>query len=133
MSTIWTQQNKGDKSFFIAEINDREKMRKTLNKYITAHDYANRILFVLSGKSSRVSLYSFTTANGTPIGVASASISLLFLTSNGIFKMLFKAMTKKKKNKSEKNALLYRSNLISTEKIISILDWKKASEQKRIS
>ena len=93
-------------------------MRKTLNKYITAHDYANRILFVLSGKSSRVSLYSFTTANGTPIGVASASISLLFLTSNGIFKMLFKAMTKKK-NKSEKNALLYRSNLISTEKIIS--------------
>ena len=94
-------------------------MRKTLNKYITAHDYANRILFVLSGKSSRVSLYSFTTANGTPIGVASASISLLFLTSNGIFKMLFKAMTKKKKNKSEKNALLYRSNLISTEKIIS--------------
>ena len=94
-------------------------MRKTLNKYITAHDYANRILFVLSGKSSRVSLYSFTTANGTPIGVAGASISLLFLTSNGIFKMLFKAMTKKKKNKSEKNALLYRSNLISTEKIIS--------------
>ena len=103
MSTIWTQQKKGDKSFFIAEINDREKMRKTLNKYITAHDYANRILFVLSGESSGVSLYSFTTANGTPIGVANASISLLFLTSNGIVKMLFKAM---RKNKSEKKCFV---------------------------
>ena len=81
-------------------------MRKTLNKYITAHDYANRILFVLSGKSSRVSLYSFTTANGTPIGVASASISLLFLTSNGIFKMLFKAMTKKKKKQKRKKCFV---------------------------
>ena len=101
MSTIWTQQNKGDKSFFIAEINDREKMRKTLNKYITAHDYANRILFVLSGESSGVSLYSLTTANLTPIGVASASISLLFLTSNGIVKMLFKAMRKKKQKRKK--------------------------------
>lgn len=79
-------------------------MRKTLNKYITPQDYANRILFVLSGESSGVSLYSFTTANGTPIGVASASISLLFLTSNGIVKMLFKAI--RKKNKSEKKCFV---------------------------
>ena len=89
---------------FITEINDREIMRKTLNKYITAHEYANRILFVLSGESSDVSLYSFTTANGTPIGIAIASISLLFLTSNEIVKMLFKAM-RKKKTKAKKKML----------------------------
>ena len=104
-------------------------MRKTLNKYITAHDYANRILFVLSGESSGVSLYSLTTASLTPIGVASASISLLFLTSNGIVKMLFKAM-RKKKTKAKKNALLYRSNLISTEKIISNFRLKESVRAK---
>ena len=74
--------------FFIAGINNREKMSKTLNYYITAIDYADRTLLVFSGKSSCASIYSFTIANGTPAGIASASISLLFLISNEIVKYL---------------------------------------------
>ena len=42
--------------FSIEEINDKDMMRKTLNKYITIRDYADRNLLVLSGVSSGVSL-----------------------------------------------------------------------------
>ena len=38
--------------FFIAEINDRKQMSKTLNKYITALHYAGKTSFVLSGARS---------------------------------------------------------------------------------
>ena len=37
-------------------------MGKALNKYIAALDHADKILLILSGTSSGVSLYSFTTA-----------------------------------------------------------------------
>ena len=41
---------------FFAEISNREKMNKILS-YITALDYADRILLILSGASSDVSLF----------------------------------------------------------------------------
>ena len=69
---------------FTAEINDRQKISKTLNKYITALDYADKTLLVLSGAGSGVSLFSFTTVIGTRVRIVSASIS--FLVTNGIVK-----------------------------------------------
>ena len=42
--------------FFIVKVNDREKMRKILNKYIAALDYTDKTLMVLSGANSVVSL-----------------------------------------------------------------------------
>ena len=42
-------------------------MSKTLNKYITALDYADKTLLVLSGASSGVSLCSFFTVIGTHV------------------------------------------------------------------
>ena len=71
-------------------------MSKTLNEYITARDYANKTLLVLSGGSSGVSLCLFNTVIITRI--TSAGISLVFLISNGIFKMLLKTMGRKKNN-----------------------------------
>ena len=72
-------------------------MSKTLNKFVTAFDYVEKTLLVLSGASSGVSLCSFTNVIGTLAGVASASISLVFFISSGIIKMLLKTMERRKK------------------------------------
>ena len=53
---------------------------------------------------TRASFFSFTTVIGTLVGVASASIGLVFLITNGIVKIFLKTMVKKK-NKHRK--LLY--------------------------
>ena len=78
--------------FLIAEINDREK---TLNKYIIVFNYSDKTLLVLPDTGSGVSLFSSITVIGTPIGIASASISLVFLLTNGIVKMFLQTLGKK--------------------------------------
>ena len=57
----------------------------------------HRKLF-LSGVSSRIFLFPFTTAIGAPFGIASASISPVFPISSGIFKMFLKTMGRKEIN-----------------------------------
>lgn len=42
--------------FFITEVNNSEKMRKILNKYMTVLHYAGKNLILLSGADSGVSL-----------------------------------------------------------------------------
>ena len=93
-------------------------MSQTLNKCITALDFADKILLVLSDAGSGVSLLSFTTVSGTLVGIASASICLVFPVSNGIVRMFLKTMGKKNNNHS-KIDLLVRSKLNSIEKILS--------------
>ena len=68
--------------YFIAEIKERELMSKKLNKYIYFFDYFDESLIVLSVRSGGVSIASFATAIGAPIGIISASFSLAFSTSN---------------------------------------------------
>ena len=65
--------------FFIADINDRKKMSKTLNKHITVLDNPDKILLVLSGADSGVSLFSFTIVIGIPVGITNASLVFLSL------------------------------------------------------
>ena len=57
----------------------------------------HRKLF-LSGVSSRIFLFLFTTVIGAPVGIASASISPVFLISSGVFKMFLKTMGRKEIN-----------------------------------
>ena len=45
-------------------------------KYVTAFDYIDKILIVLSATSSGVSIISFTSIVGAPVGIASASFTL---------------------------------------------------------
>ena len=49
------------------------------DKYVTAFDYIGKILIVLSATSNSVSITSFRSAVGAPVGIASASLTLLFL------------------------------------------------------
>ena len=74
-------------------------MSRALNKYITSFDYAGTTLLVSLVASSGVSLCSFTTVIGTPVGITSDNISLVFLISNRIVTMFLKTMVRKKLSK----------------------------------
>ena len=64
--------------FLIAKISEREKMSKTLNRYITVLNYAYKAFLVLSGAGRGASFSSFTTDISAPVGTTSARISLFF-------------------------------------------------------
>ena len=64
--------------FFHQEINQRKLNFKMLSKYVTAFDYRDKILILLSAATVGVSIISFTSVDGTPVGIASASFTLIF-------------------------------------------------------
>lgn len=68
---------------------------KRLNKYITVVNYTDKILLVLPGASSGVFLFSSNPVIGTPVGIASTSISLVFLIGNRVVKMFLKIIGRK--------------------------------------
>ena len=61
-------------------------MSKKLSKYIACCDYFDKFLIVLSAASGSVSNTSFATVIGTPVGIASASVSFTFSLSTGLIK-----------------------------------------------
>ena len=93
-------------------------MSKKLSKYISFFDYFDKSLIVLSLTSGGVSIASFATVIGAPIGITSASISLAFSLCTGLVKKLLKT-TKNKKKKHNKIVMLARSKLNSIEGKIS--------------
>ena len=73
-------------NYFIEEINQRKSYSQKLNKYITAFDYIDKILVILSATSGGVSIISFTSAIGAPVGLVSTSFTLIFSLTTGIIK-----------------------------------------------
>ena len=74
------------KDYFVAEIKKRELMSKRLSKYVASFDYFDKSLVALSVTSGSISIASFSTVIGTPVGKASASFSLAFSLSTGLVK-----------------------------------------------
>ena len=70
------------------EINQRKSCSKKLSKYVAAFDYIDKILIVLSATSGGVSIISFTSIIGAPVGIASAKFTLIFSLTTGITKKL---------------------------------------------
>ena len=64
------------KGYFIAEIKERELMSKNLSKYIASFEYLDKSLIVLSVATGSISIASFATAIGAPVGIMSASCSI---------------------------------------------------------
>ena len=60
-------------NYFHQEINQRKSCSKKLNKYVTAFDYIDKILIVLSATSSGVCIVSSVSVVGAPVGIAGAS------------------------------------------------------------
>ena len=106
------------KDYFIAEIKERELMSKRLSKYIASFDYFDKSLIVLSVATGSISIASFATVIGAPVGMMIASCSLTFSITTEIVKKLLKIIRNKKK-KHNKIVMLVRSKLNSIESKIS--------------
>ena len=89
-----------------------------MSKYVTIFDYIDKILIILSATTGEVSIISFTSATGAPVGIASASFTLVFSLTTGIFKKLL-VTTRMKKKKHDQILLLAKSKFNSIETLIS--------------
>ena len=105
-------------NYFIEEINQRKSCSKKLSKYVAVFDYIDQALIVLSAASGGVSIISFTSIVGAPVGIASASLTLFFSLTTGIVKKLMN-ITRNKKKKHAKILMLAKSKLNSIETLIS--------------
>ena len=117
-------------NYFHQEINQRKSFSKKINKYVTAFDYIDKILVVLSAATSGVSIISFTSIVGAPVGIASAIFTLIFSLTTGIVKILLN-ITRNKKKKHDKILMLTKSKLNSIETLISqvLIDMEISHEE----
>ena len=72
----------GIENYFHQEINRRKSCSKKLSKYVTTFDYIEKILIVLSAKSSGVCIILSASVVGAPVRIASASFTLIFFSNN---------------------------------------------------
>ena len=68
-----------------------------MNKYVTIFNYIDKILIVLSATTGRISIISFTSTIGVPVGIISASFTLIFSITTRIIKKLLSTTIKKRK------------------------------------
>ena len=88
-------------SHFIEEINQRKSCSKKLRKYVAVFDYIDQALIFLNATNGGVSIISFTSTFGAPVGIANASLSLFFSLTTGIIKKLLNITRKKTKSISK--------------------------------
>ena len=85
-------------NYFNSEINQRKSCIKKLSKYVTAFDYIDKILIVLSATSGGVCIISSASVLGAPAGIAGKGFTLFFSVTTGIIKKLL-SMTRNEKKK----------------------------------
>ena len=105
-------------NYFIEEINQRKSCSQNLNKYVIIFDCIDKVLIVLRATTGRVSIISFTSIIGAPVGIASASFTLIFSLTSGIVKKLLNIAREKKKT-HDKILMLAKSKLSSIDTLIS--------------
>ena len=106
------------KIIFIKRLIKKKSYSKKLSKYITAFDYLEKIINVLSATTGGVSIISFTSIFGAPVGIASASFTLIITLTTGILKKLLN-IARNKKKKHDKILMLAKTKLNSIETLIS--------------
>ena len=64
-------------NYFHEEINQRKSCSKQLSKYVAGFDYIDdyKVLIVLSATTGGVSICSFMSVAGAPVGIASSSFT----------------------------------------------------------
>ena len=87
-------------------------MSKNLSMYIASFEYLDKSLIVLSVPTGSISIASFATAIGVPVGITSASCSLAFSITTIFVKKFLKTIRNKKK-KHSRIVMLARSKLNS--------------------
>ena len=106
------------KDYFNNEINERKDVIKKLNKYIVGFDYLDQIFIALSVSFGTLSIASHATVVGIPVGIAGASLTLIFTISTGVNKPLLQ-VTKKRKKKHNKIITLAKSKLNAIDTLLS--------------
>ena len=86
------------KDYFNSEIQETKTISKKLSKYIVAFDYTDKIFIVLSASFGTLSIASNETVVGIPVGLASASLNVVFSLTTGVIKKLLNVTRKKRKN-----------------------------------
>ena len=109
---FWLNEISKIENYFNSEINQRKSFSKKLSKYVTTFDYIDKMLIVLSATTGGVSIISFTSIVGAPVGIASASFTLIFSLTTGMVKKLL-SITRNKKKKHDKILMLAKSKLNS--------------------
>ena len=106
------------KDYLNSEIKERKDIIKKISKHIVAFDYADKLFITLSASFSTLSIASHATIVGIPVGIAGASLTLIFIVTTGVVKKLLN-IARKKKKKHNKIIALVRSKLNIIETLIS--------------
>ena len=106
------------KEYFDNEIKERKYIIKKLNKYLVTFDYLDKTFITLSASFSMLSIASYATVLGLPVGIAVSSLTLIFTIGTGINKSLL-PITKKRKKKHNKIIALAKSKLNMIDTLLS--------------
>ena len=117
------------KEYFNAEIKERKDIVKKISKYIVAFYYAYKVFITLSASFGTLSIASYATVIGIPVGIAGASLTLIFTVTTGVVKTLLNIT--RKKQKKHKIIALARSKLNIIENLISqaLIDFERTHEE----
>ena len=112
------------KDYFNNEITERKDIIKKLTKYMVCVDYLDKIFVGTS------SIASHATVVGIPVGIAGASLTLIFTISTSVNKSLLR-VTKIRKKKHNKIIALAKSKLNTIDTLLSsaLVDSKISREE----
>ena len=118
------------KDYLNAEIKERKDIVKKISKYIVAFDYADKLFITLSASFGTLSIVSHATVVGIPVGIAGASLSVIFTVTTGVVKKILN-ITRKKKKKHNKIITLAKNKLNIIETLISqaLIDFDISHEE----
>ena len=77
------------------KIKQRKDIIKNIGKYTVAFDYADKLFITLSASFGTLSIVSHATIVGIPVGIAGASLTLIFTLTTGIVKKILNITRKK--------------------------------------
>ena len=106
------------KDYLNNEINERKDIIKKLNKYIVSFDNLDKTFITVSASFGTLSIASYATIVGIPVGITGASLTLIFTIGTGISKSLLK-VSKKRKKKHNKIIALAKSKLNMIDTLLS--------------
>ena len=84
------------KDYLNTEIKERKDIVKKISKYIVAFDYADKLFITLSASFGTLSIVSHATVVGIPVGIAGASLTVIFTITTVVVKKKIKYHKKKK-------------------------------------
>ena len=109
-----TKWNNRNWKLFSSRDNQRKLYVKKFSKHVTAFEYIDKILIVLTATTGGVFIISFI---GALVGIASASFTSIFSLTTAIIKKLLRITRNKKKH--SKILMLAKSKLNSIETPVS--------------